>query len=78
MRHAEFIAVNTVLGNIKTSTSGTCHAFGFAKDASAYLGQIQYLFNRRFDLRIILRRLARAACQTLAHPLHVIRAAESL
>lgn len=41
VRHEEFMAVNTVLGNIKTSTSGTYHAFGFAKYAAPYLGQIQ-------------------------------------
>ena len=76
VRNPSFIAVNTVLGNIKTSTSGTYHAFEFAKYAKSYLGQIQYLFNRRFDLRSILRRLARSACLTLAHPLHDIRAAE--
>lgn len=75
-RHPAFMAVNTVLGNIKTSFSGTYHAFGFRKYAAQYLGQIQYLFNRRFDLRRILLRLARAACHTGAHPLHVIRTAE--
>ena len=76
-RHPAFRAVNTILGNIKTSTSGTYHAFGFATYANVYLGQIQYLFNRRFDLRTLLRRLAHDACLTRAHPLQVIRAADS-
>jgi hypothetical protein len=75
-KHPAFAAVNTTLGNIKTSLSGTYHAFGFAKYAHRYLGQIQYLFNRRYDLRVILRRLAIAACQALPCPLRRIRAAE--
>ncbi|MDO9093642.1 MAG: IS1595 family transposase, partial [Rubrivivax sp.] len=40
------------------------------------LGQVQYLFNRRFDLRKILERLARGAAQTLPCPLRTVRAAE--
>ena len=60
-KHPSFQAVNTVLGNLKTSLAGTYHAFGFRKYAHRYLGQVQYLFNRRFDLRSILERLARAA-----------------
>ena len=73
----QFQAVNTVLGNLKTALAGTYHAFGFAKYAHRYLAQVQYLFNRRFNLRTILTRLARAACTTRPCPLGVIRAAES-
>jgi transposase-like protein len=76
-RHPSFLAVNTVLGNIKTSLAGTYHAFGFRKYAHRYLGQVQYLFNRRFDLRTILQRLARAASQAAPCPLRRVRAAES-
>ena len=72
-----FLAVNTVLGNIKTSLAGTYHAFGFRKYAHRYLGQVQYLFNRRFDLRAVLGRLARAASQGGPCPLRAVRAAES-
>jgi hypothetical protein len=68
-KHPSFLAVNTALGNIKTALAGTCHAFGFRKYAPSYLGQIQYLFNRRFNLRTILHRLARAASTTAAQPL---------
>lgn len=75
-KHPSFLAVNTVLGNLKTALAGTYHAFGFEKYAHRYLGQVQYLFNRRFDLRSILARLARAACQTKPSPLYVTRAAE--
>jgi transposase-like protein len=73
-KHPDFWAVNTALGNIKTSMSGTYHAIGFKKYAHRYLGQIQYLFNRRFDLRAILKRLARAASQAMPFPLRAARA----
>ncbi len=76
-KHPSFLAVNTVLGNLKTALSGTYHAFGFEKYAHRYLAQVQYLFNRRYDLRAILDRLARAACQTGPNPLRDIRAAEA-
>jgi hypothetical protein len=36
-------ATNTALGNIKTSLSGTFHAFGFRKYAHRYQGHVQYL-----------------------------------
>jgi transposase-like protein len=75
-KHPSFLAVNTALGNLKTALAGTYHAFGFEKYAHRYLGQVQYLFNRRFDLRSILDRLARAACQAKPCPLHLARAAE--
>jgi hypothetical protein len=69
-------ATNTALGNIKTSLSGTFHAFGFRKYAHRYQGHVQYLFNRRFDLRKVLERLARASSQALPCPLCAVRAAE--
>jgi transposase-like protein len=75
-KHASFQAVNTALGNLKTALAGTYHAFAFEKYGHRYLGQVQYLFNRRFDLRSILARLARAACQAKPSPLCAIRAAE--
>jgi transposase-like protein len=75
-KHPSFLAVNTVLGNIKTSLSGTYHAFGFRKYAHRYLAQVQYLFNRRFNLRAILEQLARAAAQAQPCGLRAVRAAE--
>ena len=72
----QFRAVNTLLGNLKTSFSGTYHAFDFAKYGQRYLAEVQYRFNRRFDLSVILIRLLRAASLTSAHPERIIRAAE--
>jgi hypothetical protein len=75
-KHPSFLAVDTALGNIKTSLSGTYHVFGFRKYAHRYLGQVQYLFNRRFDLRKVLERSARASSRALRFPLRAVRAAE--
>lgn len=72
----KFRAVNTLLGNLKTAFSGTYHAFDFAKYAHRYLAQVQYRFNRRFDLSTILSRLLRASTLTTAWPERRIRAAE--
>lgn len=74
--HPEFRRVNTVLSNLKTAISGTYHAFKFAKYAVRYLAEVQYRFNRRFDLSVILVRLVRAAALTRPRPEAVIRMAE--
>ena len=76
-QHPAFRAVNTVLGNLKTAISGTYHAFDFRKYADRYLAEVQYLFNRRFDLGTILKRLVRAAAITTPCPEAAIRAAEA-
>ena len=59
--------MNTVMGNLKTAISGTYHAFNFRKYADRYLAEVQYRFNRRFDLSTILKRLVRAAATTAPH-----------
>lgn len=74
--HSEFRCVNTVLGNLKTAISGTYHAFHFAKYADRYLAEVQYRFNRRFDLSVILRRLLRAAAITRPYPIPVLKMSE--
>lgn len=76
VKHPQFRWVNTLLGNLKTGLSGTYHAFDFAKYAHRYLAEFQYRFNRRFDLKVILKRLLRAAALTRPHPSQVIRLAE--
>ncbi|CAI8740176.1 IS1595 family transposase [Methylocaldum szegediense] len=65
-QHPAFRWVNTLLSNLKTALSGTYHAIKFEKYARRYLAEFQYRFNRRFDLKILLQRLARAA--VLTHP----------
>jgi hypothetical protein len=76
VKRPEFMAVNTALSNLKTSFSGTFHAFDFAKYGHRYLALVQYLFNRRFKLRELLPRLIRAAAATKPFPLSRIRVAE--
>ena len=48
----------------------------FNKYIHRYLAEVQYRFNRRYDLKAILARLLRAAVLTGARPERVIRAAE--
>lgn len=74
--HPEFNRVNTVLSNLKTAISGTYHAFKFVKYVHRYLAEVQYRFNRRFDLSSILARLVRAAAVTGQRPESMIRLAE--
>lgn len=69
----QFKAVNTLMGNLKTALTGTCHAVNFAKYAQRYLSEMQYKFSRRYDLHAILPRLARAAAAPLLLPERVVR-----
>jgi len=61
--HPLRIKRNTVLGNLKTSLSGSYHSFGFSKYAEQYLGAFAYRFNRRFDLETLAQRLLVAAAK---------------
>jgi len=72
----KFRAVNTVLSNLKTALSGTYHAIDFAKYAQRYLAEVQYRFNRRYNLRAILGRLVHAAATTLPQREVFLRRAE--
>ena len=71
-----FRAVNTILGNLKTSMAGAYHAIDFKKYAHRYLAEFQYRFNRRFDLAVILKRLVIAVIQTKPCPRRQLWAAE--
>jgi transposase-like protein len=76
VQHPEFRCAHTVLSNLKTAISSTCHAFNFAKYADRSLAKVQYRFNRRFDLSVILRRLLRAAATTRPYPVPVLKIPE--
>jgi len=69
--------VNTVLSNLKTAISGTYHSFKFKKYADRYLAEVQYRFNRRFDMSVMLDRLAYALVQTSPRPEKWLRGAEA-
>lgn len=68
--------VNTMLGNIKTSLSGTFHAFS-ANHIPRYLAEFQYRFNRRYDLSAMIPRLLHASIATPPMPKKLLRLAES-
>jgi hypothetical protein len=57
----EFLWLNTILGNLKTSLGCAYHAFDFGKYASRYLAAFAYRFNRRFQLDTLPMRLLMAA-----------------
>jgi ribosomal protein L37AE/L43A len=69
--------VNTLLGNIKSSIQGSYHGFKFDKYAARYLAELQYRFNRRFDLPAMIPRLLRACATTTARPEKWLRSAEA-
>ena len=56
--------INTVLGNLKSSIQGSYHGINVKKYAQRYLGEVQYRFNRRFDLPSMIPRLLYACVQT--------------
>jgi hypothetical protein len=64
------------MSNVKTSLNGTYHAVKFAKYAYRYLAEVQFRFNRRYDLRSILGSLLSAQVQVPAQPERGIRVAE--
>ena len=52
------VRVDTMLGNVKQSLAGTCHAFD-GKHLPRYLAEFRYRFNRRYDLEALV-----PACST--------------
>ena len=73
----QFRWVNTLLGNLKTSLSGTFHAFSFDKYAKRYLGGYCFRFNRRFSLPAMTERIANAVCCCIPCTERDLRVAES-
>ncbi|NQZ59759.1 MAG: IS1595 family transposase, partial [Lentisphaeraceae bacterium] len=47
----EFKWTKTISANVKTAFSGAIHAFDFRKYGRRYLGNMQFRFNHRFDLK---------------------------
>ena len=66
-----------MLGNLKTSLSGTYHAFNHSKYAHRYLAEFAYRFNRRYDLTTILPRLLYAIVNFKPMPLSKLRLSEA-
>jgi len=72
----KFRAVNTLIGNVKTALTGTYHAIKFAKYGYRYLAEVQFRFNRRYDMRAMLGSLLRALVSIPRQPERGIRVAE--
>ena len=73
----QFRWINTLLGNLKTSFSGTFHAFNFDTYARRYLGGFCFRFNRRFSLVAMTERIANAVCVCKPCPERALRVAEA-
>ena len=65
------------LGGLKTSFSGTFHAFNFAKYARRYLGGYFFRFNRRFSMAGMTERIANAVCCCMPLTERDLRVAEA-
>lgn len=72
----EFPWINIVLGNLKTSLSGSYHAFDFRHYAARHLAVFTYRFDRRLDLATLNERLLVAATLCGPLPLHSIQVAD--
>ena len=75
VEHPSFKWVNIVLGNVKNALKGTFHAFR-KKHIPRYLAEFQYRFNRRFDLKSMISRLAYIAVRTPPMPVRLLVLAE--
>jgi transposase-like protein len=73
----QFRWINTLLGNLKTSFSGTFHAFNFDKYARRYLGGYCFRFNRRFLMAEMTERIAHAVCRCMPRTERDLRVAEA-
>ena len=67
-----FYWVNTALGNLKSALRSTYHSFK-PKYAQRYLSEFQYRFNRRFELKNFIPRLAIVALKTPPMPERLLK-----
>ncbi len=67
--------VNTVLGNMKAALVGTYRAVQ-EKHVSRYLAEFEYRFNRRYDLKAMIPRLAFVALRTPSMPYRLLKLAD--
>jgi hypothetical protein len=74
-RHPAFRAVNTVLGNIKSSIAATFRS-GSRKHAARRLAEFEYRFNRRYDLPAMIPRLGWIAVRAAPMPYRLLTLAE--
>jgi len=63
----EFKWVNTLISNVKTALAGTCHSVS-PQHLPRYLGEFCYRFNRRFNLKDMMKRFIYVAVRTPPMP----------
>jgi hypothetical protein len=68
--------VNTMIGNVKTALTGTCHAID-PKHLPRYLAEFCFRFNHRFNLRKLLPLLGQIMVKTPPMPKKYLKLAES-
>jgi hypothetical protein len=76
LRNDKFHAVNGPIGNFKTAPTGTYQAVKFAKYACRYLAEVQFRFNRRYNMRAMRGSSLRALVAASKQPERGIRDAE--
>lgn len=69
--------VNVVLANFKRSLSGVYHSIRQKKYARRYLAEATWRFNRRFDLKELVPRLAKAMVASGPHSEQTLRKASN-
>lgn len=67
VKNPEFNSVNTLLGNVKNAITGLYHAIR-GKHTPRYLAEFEYCFNRRYDLKAMIRRFLTVAVRTAPMP----------
>ena len=72
----EFAWVNTMIGNVKNSITGTYHAIN-PKHLPRYLAEFCYRHNRRFELEDMILRFTYVAVRTAPMPSRLLRLAEA-
>ena len=72
----EFKWVNTMIGNVKTALTGTCHSIN-SKHLPRYLAEFCFRFNQRFNLRNLLPLLGEIMVKTPPMPKKYLKMAES-
>ena len=73
--HPAFKWVNIMIGNVKNSLRGSCHAIG-KSHIPRYLAEYCFRFNNRFNLRQLLPKLALAAVNTPPMPYRLLKLAD--
>jgi hypothetical protein len=72
----DFQWVSTMIGNVKTALTGTCHSIN-PEHLPRYLAEFCFRFNHRFDLRRLLPILGEIMTRTPPMPNKYLKKAES-